>query len=95
MFARVTEYKMKAGTKDAATDMMNSLKTQIMAMRGMHQFINVMNDDGSGYVISIVESQATSDANASKVAELWANFGPMMETPPEPKGFDVAANWST
>ncbi len=94
MFARVTEYKMKPGTRDAATALMNTLKDQIMGMDGVHSFINVMNEDGGGYVISVVESKATSDANAAKVAELWGAFAEYMEGPPSAAGYDVIANWS-
>lgn len=94
MFARVTEYKMKPGSKEAATALMHSLKEQIMGMPGMHNFVNVMNEDGSGYVISVVESEATSNANAAKVAELWGAFAEHLEAAPNPAGFDVVANWS-
>lgn len=94
MFARVTEYKMKPGSKEPATALMESLKTQIMGMNGVHSFTNVMNDDGSGYVISVVESQATSDGNAAKVAELWGAFAQFLEQPPTPAGFDVIAHWN-
>jgi hypothetical protein len=94
MFARVTHYKMKPGSKDATTAIMNSLKSQIMEMPGMHNFINVANEDGSGYVIAVVESEATSNANASKVAELWGAFSDYMEAAPKAVGYDVVANWS-
>lgn len=93
MFARVTQYKMKPGSMDATTEIMNSLKSQIMGMPGMHEFINVANEDGSGYVISLVESEATSNANASKVAELWGAFSDYMEAAPKAAGFGVLANW--
>lgn len=94
MFARVTQYKMKPGSRDATTAILNSLESQIMGMAGMQNFINVANDDGSGYVISVVESEATSDANASKVAELWGAFADHMESAPVAAGYDVIANWS-
>lgn len=94
MFARITEYKMKPGTRDQATALLNDLKPQIMAMDGMRSFINVMNDDGSGYVVSLVTDEETSDANADKVAALWANFSEMLERPPERAGFDVIAAWN-
>lgn len=93
MFARITQFKMKPGTRAAATDKMNQLKDQIMAMPGIHCFTNVMNEDGSGYVISVVESEETSNANAPKVAELWGHFAEFMESPPNPVGFDVIAHW--
>ena len=94
MFARVTHYKMKPGSKDATTAIMNSLKSQIMEMPEIHNFINVLNDDGSGYVISVVESEATSNANATKVAELWGAFSDHMEATPKAEAYDVIANWS-
>lgn len=93
MFARITQFKMKPGTRAAATDKMNQLKDQIMAMPGIHSFTNVMNEDGSGYVISVVESEETSNANAPKVAELWGHFAEFMESPPNPVGFDVIVHW--
>lgn len=94
MFARVTHYKMKPGSRDAAAGIMNSLKSQIMGMPGMHNFINVANEDGSGYVIAVVESEVTSNANASKVAELWGAFSDHLEAAPKAVGYDVIANWS-
>ena len=93
MFARITKYQMKPGSKKAATELMHSLKDQIMAMPGMQSFVNVMNEDGSGYVISVVESEATSDANAPKVAELWGHFAEHMTASPKATGFDVVAHW--
>ena len=93
MFARVTEYKMKPGTRDAATALMNQLKDQIMGMHGVISFTNVMNNDGSGYVVSVVESEETSNANAENVKALWGQFAEYLEAPPSPKGFDVIAHW--
>lgn len=93
MFARVTQFKMKSGTREAATAKMNELKSEIMALPGIHCFTNVMNEDGSGYVISVVESEETSNANAPKVAELWRHFADFLESPPSPVGYDVIAHW--
>jgi hypothetical protein len=59
-----------------------------MGMPGIHNFINVLNDDGSGYVISVVESEAISNANAAKVA-LWGAFSDHMEAAPKAVGYDV------
>ena len=94
MFARVTQFKMKPGSKDTATAMMNTLKSQIMGLPGMIHFINVMNEDGSGFVIAVVESEETSNANTEKVQGIWAAFAEHLEGPPSPQGFDVVANWA-
>ncbi len=51
MFARITRFKMKPGSRDAATEKMEELKSRIMGMPGMVSFTNVMNEDGSGVVV--------------------------------------------
>lgn len=94
MFARVTKYKMKPGSRDTATVLLNRLKDSIMGMNGMHNFVNVMNEDGSGYVISVVESEETSDANAEQVQALWGQFAEHLEGPPATESYDVIANWA-
>ena len=94
MFARITQFQMKPGTKEQATALMHSLKDEIMGMPGMHSFTNVMNDDGSGYVVAVVESEESSNANAEKVAALWSHFADFMAAPPQPAGFDVVAHWN-
>lgn len=94
MFARITSYKMKAGTKGAATALLNDLKSEIMSLPGMKRFINVMNEDGSGYVVALVESREVSEANADRVTAIWGNFADHLEAVPTPQGFDVIADWA-
>jgi hypothetical protein len=94
MFARITHYQMKPEAIDAAKAALTQLKPKIMAMPGMIQFINTMNPDGSGCVISLVESEATSNANATAVGALWATFSEHLAAPPKAAGFDVFDNWS-
>jgi len=94
MFARVTKYKMKTSSIDAAKAQVEQMKDQIMALPGLQQFINVIDDEGNGYVISIVTDKATSDANADKVKALWGQLADHLEAMPVPEGFDVNNNWS-
>ncbi len=94
MFARITHYKMKAESTETAIAKLNGLKEDIMALPGMIQFVNTMNSDGSGCVVSIVESREVSDANQESVANIWAAFADYLEGAPEGHGFDVIANWS-
>ncbi|MFO6463826.1 hypothetical protein ACK8OR_05505 [Jannaschia sp. KMU-145] len=94
MFARVTPFKMKAGSRDAAIRDMQAMKEDIMALPGMQRFVNVMAEDGSGYVISLVESEEVSNANADKVAALWSRMRDHLESPPESAGFNVEADWA-
>ncbi|MFY0691486.1 MAG: hypothetical protein JXR14_06120 [Paracoccaceae bacterium] len=94
MYARVTPYKMKPGTKEVATALLEEMKPNIMGLPGLVNFVNVMNDDGSGYVISVVESKEISDANQDKVMAIWSRFAEHLEAMPQPEGFDLIANWS-
>lgn len=93
MYARVTPFKMKPGTKDAATKRLGTMKDLIMGMPGMQQFINVMNEDGTGYVIAIVESEEASNANAETVKSAWGQMAEFLEEMPTPRGYDVVADW--
>ena len=94
MFARITRYKMKPGTRDAATTVLNGLKDQIMAMNGIVHFMNAANEDGTGYVVAVLESREASEANQDKVRAVWQNFAEFLEEMPTPEGFDVIADWS-
>lgn len=94
MYARITKYKMKAGSRDEAMTILNSIKDQVMALNGLQQFYNCGNDDGSGYIVSIVESKEQSDANAESVKAIWGIFGDLLEAAPTIEGFDVLADWS-
>ena len=92
MFARITKYHMKPECIEEAKAKLHELKPQIMSMPGMKNFINTMNSDGSGYVISVVESEQTSIANQGAVEALWANFADYLAEPPVAEGFDVLMN---
>ncbi|MGE4610096.1 MAG: hypothetical protein AAED33_01615 [Paracoccaceae bacterium] len=94
MFARVTKYKMNVGSRDEAITIMENLKSEIMTLNGIQQFINAGNEDGSGYIISIIGSKEESDSNAERVKDIWGNFGALLEEIPTPEGFDVMVNWS-
>lgn len=94
MFARVTHYKMKADSAGEATAIMNSIKSKIMALPGIRQFINVADKDGRGYVVSLYESQGLAESGMAQVGEIWANFGKHLEGPPKLEGYEVTANWT-
>ena len=94
MFARVTKYKIKSDQMAAAVAFTETLKPQIMALPGMIEFLNVGNDDGTGYVISVVDSEETSNANADKVKAIWGQMADFLEEMPVPEGYDVLFHWT-
>ena len=94
MFARITPYQMKTDTLDDAKAKIEALKSQVMGLPGIKQFINVVDDEtGKGYVISLVESREVSDANAAQVSAIWGQFAEHLTAMPTPEGYDVFANW--
>ena len=95
MFARVTKYRMKPDSIETAMAMLDGLKPQIMALAGLKQFINMMNDDGTGCVVSIVESEEQSNANQAAVQALWGQFADHLAEPPTMEGFNIIMNETT
>ena len=94
MYARVTPYKMKPGSKAAATKLMEGLKDKIMALPGQKSFLNVMNDDeGSGYVISVTELAEMTPETGEKVKALWSVFSEFLEEEPKVQSFSIIADW--
>ena len=93
-YVRVTKFKMKSGKVDEAVARMQSMKDKIVGLPGIQQFINCANDDGAGYVISVLESKAVADANVESLAAIWGQFADLLEEMPTPEGFEMRANWS-
>ena len=92
MFARVTSYRMKPGSIAEAEALLNSVKPEIMAMPGMLNFINVIDADGNGYVVAVVDSEETSNANQEMVQAMWARFADYLAEPPQAGGYRVMMN---
>ncbi|KUF12503.1 hypothetical protein [Pseudoponticoccus marisrubri] len=93
MYARITPFKMKQGSRDEAMKIMESVKSQILGLDGIQHFICTMDDSGSGYVVSLVTNKEMSDGNAARVKEIWANFSDLLEAPPVPGGYEILADW--
>jgi hypothetical protein len=94
MHIRVTHYKMKPELIETATAMLHEMKTQIMALSGMKQFINSINADGSGCVIAMVESREVSEANEPATQSIWAHYSDQLLAVPETDAYDVIVDWS-
>lgn len=94
MFARVTPYRMKSDKFEEGVTLLQKIKDEIMSLPGVKTFVNVGNEDGSGYAITILESQEISDANAAKVQAIWGKFADFLAETPVPEGYDVIAHWN-
>jgi hypothetical protein len=94
MQARITKFKMKAESAAAARTLMTELKDEILTLPGMLHFVAVMNPDGSGHTISLIEDAAGSSAESvDRVRAIWHKFHDHVETMPMPEIYDVIADW--
>ena len=94
MYARITPFKMKPGSKDTATKLVEGLKTQIMALPGIHEFINVIDDTGAGYVISLTDVQTATPETNEKIKQIWGGFAEHLEAAPAASSYELIAHWN-
>jgi hypothetical protein len=94
MYARITTYKMKPGSREAATEILHGLKGEIMALPGLTQFINTLDDAGTGYVVALTTLPEPPPDSAERIKALWSRFGDHLAAPPEAVTYPVIADWS-
>lgn len=94
MFARISTYKMKPESVAEAEAKLQKLMPTIMSMNGMISFTNAIDAAGNGVVVSVVESEETSNENKAEVAKIWAEFSQYMTEPPVIGGYRVLAHQS-
>ncbi len=94
MYARITRYKIKSGHIEAAKAQAESMKSDIMALPGIQQFVNAIRDDGTGYIVSLVSSEADAEQSLPRVREIWGRMAEHLDGAPTPEGFDVVAHWT-
>lgn len=95
MFAQVTYYQLKPASRDKAIDLMHQMRPRIMAIPGLTRFVNVMNGNDCGYVISLIESEEQARQNDALVQELWGAFSELLQEMPVVQGYEVIADWQT
>jgi len=94
VFARITRFQMKPGEQDAANAKLQELKSRILDLPGMQRFTLAVDDDGNGYVISLVDSPAPSDHGQEQIKGIWSEMAPYLAAPPEaPTTSKVLASW--
>jgi hypothetical protein len=94
MFARISTYKMKPESIAEAEAKVQKLLPTILGMDGMVTFTNVIDAEGNGVVVSVVESETHSNANAEQVAKIWSEFSDYLLGPPEVNGYRVIVHES-
>ena len=94
MFARVSTYKMKPEKIADAEEKLNEMMPQIMSLSGLKSFTNVIDEEGNGVVLSVIESKEISDANQEQVAQIWSAFSEHLAEPPVINGYRVMVHSS-
>lgn len=94
MYAKVTRYKTKPGMASESLALMEQMKEQIMSLPGLSQFLNIMDEDGAGYVVGIWTDREAAYANEQREAEMWQAYADYLEVLESAKGHEVRANWT-
>jgi len=94
MQARITRFKMKPDNSAEARALLESLKGEITGQPGLRHCLIVMNPDGSGHVIAMIDEAGGSAEAVDRVRALWRKFHDHLETIPDPEIFDVIADWT-
>lgn len=94
MYAKVTRYRTKPGMASESPALMEQMKEQIMSLPNLSQFLNIMDEDGAGYVIGIWTNRDTAFANEQREAEMWQAYADYLEPLEAARGHDVRANWT-
>ena len=94
MITRISEFTLKPGVREEATQVMTDLRERILDMNGMVSFLAILGEDRSGKVIVVAESRAVWDAQAAKAASIWAHFSPYIQSIPTQSTYEVVAHWS-
>jgi hypothetical protein len=93
MQARITRFKMKPDGAAEARALMQQLKGDIVGQPGMRHCLIVMNEDGSGHVIALIDAAGGSPEAVDRVRALWHKFHDHLETMPDPEIYEVIADW--
>ena len=94
MYAKVTRYKTKSGMASESLALMEQMKERIMSLPGLTQFLNIMDEDGAGYVIGIWTDREAAFANEQREAEMWQAYADYLDPLEATKGHEVRANWT-
>ena len=94
MQARITRFKMRPDAVEAAESLMQELRGEIMGQPGVGKCMIVMNGDGSGHVVTLIDDRGGSPESVDRVRVIWHKFHDHLEAVPEPEIFTVVADWS-
>ena len=92
MYARVTTFQSDPSRIDEMNDIRNSIKGQLADVAGLTVAYAAWNDDGSGSVMAVYESQDAAEAVQDQIASLWGQLGEVFTEPPTAVGYTNVDN---
>ena len=87
MYARVTQYQLKADRVEEAIARLEGLIPEIRAIPGLVELIDCYNEDGAGVAVAIYESEEAATAALEKVGAIWGQFADFLAAEPKPEFF--------
>ena len=94
MQARITRFKMRPESAGEARALMESLKGEIMGQPGVRHCMIVMNPDGAGHVVAMIDEAGSSPEAVDRLRALWHRFHDHVEEAPSPEIYEMVADWS-
>lgn len=77
--AVVVPYKCKLERLTEASELADSLRAELSGIPGLERVIDIWNDNGMGYSVTIWESPEAKAAAATKMEEIWGRFDGMFD----------------
>jgi len=88
MYARIIKFQGQPGQKAEMEARIDSISATVGRLSGMVSSFVMLSDDGTGYVVSVYETEAAATAALPTTQELWGNLADILSGPPEVMAFD-------
>jgi len=88
MYARVTNFQCDPARIDDMAKQVDAVSAEIAKVPGIQTAYAVWRGDGAGVVTAIYDSEASAEAAAPKVKEVWGSMSDYLAAPPAAEAYD-------
>lgn len=85
MYIRLTTFN--ANDMDALVAKVEGMRDEFKSIPGLNSLRSYMNEDGSGIVIAVYDTQAAAEAGAAFSQAIWGKLASLLTALPETKMF--------
>ncbi|AWJ91916.1 hypothetical protein Sp245p_19145 (plasmid) [Azospirillum baldaniorum] len=89
MYARMTRFRLKLGTRDEWFRLRDGMAADIHALKGLKHWFTLQGDDDEVVVVAIHDSVWSAEAAMPDVLKLWQRIAHLMDDQPSTKFYDV------